>query len=205
MSEQNIEKYSDEYLKRAVKDFIKELLNEENLNKESKPQNNKYIQIKKKELKNIPKKNQKSKQNKSISQPKNKIVNIHPFPQTTVKKRNMKIKTNDINNQNLFQHEFTKSSNLTKSAKEINNPKKNKKLNHTININSSTDDIFKAKQDSTKEKKLYEEKVKILRNHINALKLIEIELNKQAEQAKEREINKKKIKQEKENLKKILL
>ena len=38
-----------------------------------------------------------------------------------------------------------------------------------------------------KEKKLYEERVKILRNHINRLKKQEIELNKKAEQAKEKE------------------
>ena len=44
-----------------------------------------------------------------------------------------------------------------------------------------------------------------MRNHINALKKQEIELNKKAEQAKEKEMTKNKIKQEKDHLKQVLL
>ena len=76
---------------------------------------------------------------------------------------------------------------------------------NTYNTNISAKEIYKAKQVSTKEKKLYEERVKILRNHINALRKQEIELNKKAELAKEKEINKNKLKQEKDHLKQVLL
>lgn len=124
------------------------------------------------------------------------------------KKSNLKIQTTGkkkINNNSkiLFTETSINNTKLNDFSKSARQTKKEDIENE--NSHSSAFEIYKAKQESLKEKKIYEEKVKILKNHINALKKQELELNKKAEINKEKEKNKNKIKQDKFNMKQALL
>ena len=143
-------------------------------------------------------------------------------PQSTVETNNNN--KNNINSYNrlLFTEQTTKSSmtnnyfpqkepteNLTTKTK-INKEAKTKRFKYSLDFNktfstSSTYTNFKAKQESTKEKKLYEEKIQTLRNHINALKKQQSDLAKKAQKARENEKIKLKIKKNKESIKQALL
>ena len=149
---------------------------------------------------------------------KDKIMpyNKHLVFQTTGKKKiNKNSNNNDTNSNNkIYCTEKTKKSTTSdyfpSTTRQTGKNNINKDYYNTINTtssnsNSSTYEIYKAKQESLKEKKLYEERVKILRNHINALKKQEEELNKKAEFNKEREKNINKRKKEKDCLKQALL
>ena len=128
-------------------------------------------------------------------------------------KNKIKMKTNLKNHKILITEKTTKSmiSNFPKSTRQIENKfidseKTNfNTINTFNNINSYTYEIFKAKQESLKEKKLYQEKVAILKNHINTLKRKEDELNKRVEMNKEIEKNRNKRKKEIEIIKQSLL
>lgn len=98
------------------------------------------------------------------------------------------------------------SSLKTKTDNKIK-PKKYK-LNLDLSKTFTSSEIynnFKAKQESKREKKLYEDKIQALKNHINALKKQQSDLTKKAEKAKENEKYKMKLKQEKESIKQALL
>ena len=98
------------------------------------------------------------------------------------------------------------SSLKTKTDNKIK-PKKyklNLDLSKTF-TSSETYNNFKAKQESKREKKLYEDKIQALKNHINALKKQQSDLTKKAEIAKENKKYKMKLKQEKESIKQALL
>ena len=206
-----------ENLNKIAVNFVDELFSryeEEDSNQLPEEQNNSSatpINIEHKENKIINSK--KSKQNsKTIIREKNKKVYIPPKPQTSAKKKTIKNRNNDNINDKNYNTEQSKKVNYLRQSKKRMNKKKERKDDsntdyspNTYNINISAKEIYKAKQDSTKEKKLYEERVKILRNHINALRKQEIELNKKAELAKEKELNKNKLKQEKDHLKQVLL
>ena len=132
--------------------------------------------------------------------------------QTTGKnKMNIISNKDNSNNKILLTEKTTKSSisnyfPTTTTQLNKNNKNKTKQNYYTMNTNDSfTYEIYKAKQESLKEKKLYEERVKVLRNHINALKKQEEELNKKVEINKEKEKNKNKARQEKDILKQALL
>ena len=205
MSEENLE--SKEKLDKIAINFVDSLFNdynnilteEEQKTESSHPEN--YDQKLKKEEKpklsenKTPNTKPSNKQNKSTSQKKT-LTKI-------TKKNNI---NNNSNKKNLFSDKYPKSNYLTKSVRQIEkNKKENKDDNSTTNTISSKNEIYRAKQDSMKEKKLYEERVKILRNHINRLKKQEIELNKKAEQAKEKEKDKIRLKKEKYDKKQFLL
>ena len=206
-----------ENLNKIAVNFVDELFGkfeEEDSNQLPEEQNNSSatpVDIEHKENKN--EKSQKSKQNsKTIAKDKIRKAYIPPKPQTSAKKKTIKNRNNDdINDKNYYTEQNQKGNYLKQSQKRMNKKKERNEdsngdysPNHYI-TNIPTKEIYKAKQVSTKEKKLYEERVKILRNHINALRKQEIELNKKAELAKEKEINKNKLKQEKDHLKQVLL
>lgn len=136
-----------------------------------------------------------------------------------------KNKNNNLANSNkriLFTEQTTKSSvtnnyipqngkNQISSLKtKTDNKIKPKKYNFNLDLSktfttSATYNNFMAKQESKREKKLYEDKVQALKNHINAIKKQQSDLTKKAEKAKENEKYKMKLKQEKESIKQALL
>ena len=144
------------------------------------------------------------------------------FAQITVKKN----KNNNLSNtyrKLLFTEQTTKSSitnnyipkkekNKNSSLKKTDNKIKLKKYKFIDNLNvnktftsSETYTNFKAKQESKRERKLYEDKILALKNHINALKKQQSDLTKKTEKAKEYEKYKMKIKKEKDHKKQVLL
>ena len=97
----------------------------------------------------------------------------------------------------------------TIKPKQNNNTKINKfKINLDLNDTYSSSERysnFKAQQESAREKKFYEEKIRLIHNHIEALKKQQLYLSKKAQKEQETERNKNKIKKEKQNIKKALL
>ena len=87
---------------------------------------------------------------------------------------------------------------------KINKNKFTSDLNQTYST-SERYSIFKAQQESAREKKFYEEKIKLIHNHIEALKKQQSYLSKKAQKEKETEKYKNKIKKEKQNIKQALL
>ena len=87
---------------------------------------------------------------------------------------------------------------------KINKNKFTSDLNQTYST-SERYSIFKAQQESAREKKFYEEKIKLIHNHIEALKKQQSYLSKKAQKEKEEERYKNKIKKEKQNIKQALL
>ena len=87
---------------------------------------------------------------------------------------------------------------------KINKNKFTSDLNQTYST-SERYSIFKAQQESAREKKFYEEKIKLIHNHIEALKNQQSYLSKKAQKEKEEERYKNKIKKEKQNIKQALL
>ena len=100
-----------------------------------------------------------------------------------------------------------KKSNLkTKTNNKfiINKNKFNFDLNKTYS-SSSTYSNYRAKQESEREKKLYEEKIRLVHNRIEVLKQQQSYLSKKAQKEKENEKYKDNIKREKESIKQALL
>ena len=87
---------------------------------------------------------------------------------------------------------------------KINKNKFTSDLNQTYST-SERYSIFKAQQESAREKKFYEEKIRLIHNHIEALKNQQSYLSKKAQKEKEEERYKNKIKKEKQNIKQALL
>ena len=87
---------------------------------------------------------------------------------------------------------------------KINKNKFTSDLNQTYST-SERYSIFKAQQESAREKKFYEEKIKLIHNHIEALKQQQSYLSKKAQKEKETQRYKNKIKKEKQNIKQALL
>ena len=87
---------------------------------------------------------------------------------------------------------------------KINKNKFTSDLNQTYSI-SERYSIFKAQQESAREKKFYEEKIRLIHNHIEALKQQQSYLSKKAQKEKETQRYKNKIKKEKQNIKQALL
>ena len=149
------------------------------------------------------------------------------FSYSNVIKKNNKIKIDkigkkviDSNKRLLFTEQTTKSSETnnyipkTKKSKmyslktKENKKNKNKKFNLNIYNTfspSKTYHNFKEMQESTKEKRLYEDKIRLVRKHIEALKKQQIYLKKVTEKEKQILNNKTKIKIEKESIKQALL
>ena len=153
---------------------------------------------------NLQKKEPESKQSKSnIKTPQktgkttvgtSKLSNIKP----SKKPNNKNISTEKSKNQNKIEKKIdnklsTKNTNTKKANKVMKNP------SYTISEN------FLAKQESEKEKKLYEKKVKLLENRILALKKQEEDANKkkQSDEMRQKYLNKRK--KEKSDFKQQLL
>lgn len=201
----------------ASMNFVDSLFNEEDnsnaLSQDTKSSKGSAIQkSKKNKTKELNLKNnnlnEKKNSSKANFKPKNKCLMI----KTTGKKK--LITTNNSNNKLLVKEKTTKSnasntSNFyTQSTPNIEyalNSDRNHYSMADINVNSSAYDLYKANKQSYRDKRLYTERVKLLQNHINALKKQEEQLNKKAEINREREKKNDKRKQEKENLKQALL
>ena len=173
----------------------------------------KVIRNKSKELNQKKIKNPKS-FNQNISKDNLKTNKNNNLTFTTTSKNKFKLDSNDKNSNNkiLYTEKTSKtmvSNYLHKHTRQLgkngNDENEQKRYNTFNNTDSSAYEIYKAKQESLKEKKLYEERVKILKNHIIRLKKQEEELNKKAEINKEKEMNKNKKKKEKEIMKRALL
>lgn len=163
-------------------------------------------------LKINPKKN---KTNENILKPKD-LKDNNPKNKFHSKKKNLTIQTTGkkINSNKIFlKNKFLIKEKTTKSNVSQNYPKTARQTENSLNNdstinsygNSSNYEIYKIKKESLKERKIYEDRVKVLRNHINALKKQEEEFNRKIELNKEKERNKNIRKKEKENLKQALL
>ena len=113
-----------------------------------------------------------------------------------------------VTNNYFSKKQQNKKSNLKTQTnnkfKNNNNKKFNLDLNKTYS-SSSTYSNYKAKQESEREKKLYEEKIRLIHNRIEVLKKQQSYLSKKVQKEKENEKSKNNIKQEKENIKQALL
>ena len=84
--------------------------------------------------------------------------------------------------------------------------KHSKNLNRTLEYQSTEmSKQYKAKIESDKEKKVYEEKIKLMKNHISAMRRQQEDMNKKINFLKHKEDNINNIKKEKENEKKAIL
>lgn len=113
--------------------------------------------------------------------------------------KNKKVKT--LNSSSSVKN--VNSSLTTNSKTSAKNPKK---TNRTYkNIHTAINEKYKAKQESEKEKKIYQEKVRLLENRISALKKHENEMNrkKHCNEIRQKYLNKKK--KEKNDFKQQLL
>ena len=166
--------------------------------------------------------------NNESNQSKNKQDQNFSYSEIIIQKKSdfypIKFENNNIADSYrrlLFTEQTTKSSvtnnylpqeqNKISSLKTKTN-NKNKKVQNKYNLDLGqafsflkTNLNYKAKQESIKEKKLYEEKVQILRKHIQALQKQQSDLTKKAKKIRENEKNKTKIKNDKESIKKELL
>ena len=134
-----------------------------------------------------PPETQPSKQKKSITGKYNKKLDNVPSKQKIVKnpKKNLTITTNSI-----------QKNYLTKQP------------DHTPSLSNNyltNNDAYKTKYQNRHEKKLYQDKLLFLKNHINKLKMQEENLNKKVEQARLKEKAKLERQKEKEDLKQALL
>ena len=84
--------------------------------------------------------------------------------------------------------------------------KRSKHLNRTLDYQSTEmSKQYKAKIESDKEKKEYEEKIRLMKNHISAMKRQQEDMNKKINFLKHKEDNINNIKKERENEKKAIL
>ena len=148
---------------------------------------------------NNPKNNECVKQPKNDEQFYNKSSRTQKLKNVLSSDELLSNKNNKNNN-----HKIKAKSKRTFSDRRVTS-NDDKNLNNNNNNMLHANSMFMAQRKELKEKKIIEEKIKLIRNHINALKNQEIYINKKAE--KELEIQKK-IKQkteEKEVMKKTLV
>lgn len=129
---------------------------------------------------------------------------------TTPKDKSKTNKKNYNNSEKKTKKKNPKNLNLVSSTKNINSPSNNSKISKKSNKTlkgtyTCISENYKAKQESEKEKKLYQEKVRLLENRILALKKHENEINrrKHYNEIKQKFLNKKK--KEKKDFKQRLL
>ena len=109
---------------------------------------------------------------------------------------------------NYFPQKQENKISTIKPKQNINNKINKFKINLDLNdtySSSERNSNFKAQQESAREKKFYEEKIRLIHNHIEALKKQQLYLSKKAQKEQETERYKNKIKKEKLNIKKALL
>ena len=109
---------------------------------------------------------------------------------------------------NYFPQKQENKISTIKPKQNINNKINKFKINLDLNDTYSSSERysnFRAQQESAREKKFYEEKIRLIHNHIEALKKQQLYLSKKAQKEQETERYKNKIKKEKQNIKKALL
>ena len=81
-----------------------------------------------------------------------------------------------------------------------------KHLNRTLDYqNTELSEEYKAKLESDKEKKEYEERIRLMKNHISAMKRQQEDMNKKINFLKHKEANINNVKKEREKAKKVIL
>ena len=114
-------------------------------------------------------------------------------------------------NNNSTEHRLIKKEpkkNLTIATSTIHKNYLTKQPDHTPSLNNNyltNNGTYRAKYQNHLEKKIYQDKLLLLKNHINKLKMQEEKLNKKVEQARMKEKAKLERQKEKENLKQTLL
>lgn len=98
------------------------------------------------------------------------------------------------------------SSKQNKTISKIHNLKLANQINRTLNYQNTEISLqYKAKLESDKEKKEYEEKIKLMKNHISAMKRQQEDMNKKINFLKYKKATISYVKKEKENEKKLIL
>ena len=129
------------------------------------------------------------------------------------KKVNPKIKTIQKNKSKDISHitsiikKVRKNNSVEKRIFERNDNKNNfKHLNRTLNYqNTEISEQYRAKLESDKEKKEYEERIKLMKNHISAMKRQEEDMNKKIKFLKHKEENINNVKKEKAIAKRAIM
>ena len=145
------------------------------------------------------------KQNSDLKTPQKNTNNAQISSKTSNTKSSQKTnhKYNSTEKTDKKTNKKEKNLNTVSSAKNIKNPnlfknkEKNQKINKFIknkNKNNSISETYIAKQESEKEKKYYQQKVKLLENRILALKKQEEDMNrkKHCNEMRQNYLNKKK-------------
>ena len=169
--------------------------------KNNKAKNNTYIS-KNKTIENEPKN---SRVNKIFKTNYNKNENINQNQKNKIIRK----KTPDNIDKNFVFYKVDKNERRNNSVQKRNIRKLNE--NKGINLNKTYDtyrpemsEKLRAKLESEKEKKECEEKIRIMRNHISAMKRQQEDMNKKIIFLKNKEKNINKAKKQKENTKKAI-
>ena len=137
---------------------------------------------------------------KSNSHYKNKKINEEKSSTPTT--------TTNKNKQKKILYNDTSAKNINKSNKPLNNNNNKSNLRYLNKVKitySPISDNFKAKIESEKEKKLYQEKVKLLENRINALKNHDDEIHRRMHYNDIKRTYLNQMKKDKNDLKQALL
>ena len=123
--------------------------------------------------------------------------------------KNLKSNKNNKNNRPIIT--IVKKS-KKKDSIEIKSTDKNDKINHSINLNWTMSypnvvmsEQYRAKLESDKEMKEYEERIKLMKNHISAMRRHEDEMIKKINFLKHKEANINSVKKEKEIERKAII
>jgi len=99
-----------------------------------------------------------------------------------------------------------KNNSVEKRGSERNDKNHFKHLNRTLNYhNTEISEQYRAKLESDKEKKEYEERIKLMKNHISAMKRQEEDMNKKIKFLKHKEENINNVKKEKAIAKRAIM
>ena len=110
-----------------------------------------------------------------------------------------------MNKDNIIDERKNKSVEKRNKVRK-NNFNQNKNLNRTINYQDyEMSEKYKAKLESDKEKRECEEKVRLMKNHISAMKRQQEDINKKINFLKHKEENINIVKKDRENRKKDIL
>ena len=210
-------KIINEMLKAEAKKPLKNKYNKRNKNKtffSNKNSNSKYSYKKHEtEIKDVSNSNKRNLKNDLEINIKN--TSYHKRVKTT--ENPIKIKPKIKMGKNSFKN-MTPVTSLSKNERisfssqknnvisKIQNLKLANHMNRTLNYqNTEISMQYKAKLESDKEKKEYEEKIQLMKNHISAMKRQQEDMNKKINFLKYKEETINSVKKEKENEKKLIL
>ena len=96
-------------------------------------------------------------------------------------------------------------SSAKRNIRKLDHSEDNNRINHTQEtLNPEMSDTYKNKLESEKEKRECEERIKIMKNHISAMKRQQEDMDKKLKMIKRRENNLNEAKKQKENTKKAI-